>query len=78
MEIFCMFWRCHIVQHLYLMFEKFVNEKLVNVTNMKQNEDFVLFGNRKDFNSLQFFPLNFNHWWLMDKLAILEVKKKWT
>ena len=48
-EIFCMFWRCRIVQHLCLMFETFVNEKLVNVTNMKQNEDFVLFGNRKDF-----------------------------
>ena len=27
------------------------------------------------FNSLQFFPLNFNHQWLMDKLVILAVKK---
>ena len=26
-------------------------------------------------NSLQFFPLNFDHRWSMDKLAILAVKK---
>ena len=44
-----LFRSCDIVHRFWLMFETFVNEKLVNVTNMKQNEDFVLFGNRKDF-----------------------------
>ena len=29
-----------------------------------------------NFNSLQFFPLNFGHRWSMDKHAILAVKKK--
>ena len=31
------------------MFQTFVNEKCINVTNMKLNEDFALFGNAKDF-----------------------------
>ena len=29
-----------------------------------------------NFNSLQFFPLNFDHRWSMDKHAILAVKKQ--
>ena len=29
-----------------------------------------------NFNSLQYFPLNFDHRWSMDKHAILAVKKK--
>ena len=29
-----------------------------------------------NFNSLQFFPLNFDHRWSMDKHAILAVKTK--
>ena len=29
-----------------------------------------------NFNSLQFFPLNFDHRWSMDKHAILAVKNK--
>ena len=37
------------------MFETFVNKKCVNVTNMKLKEDFVLFGNAKDFESDQIF-----------------------
>ena len=30
----------------------------------------------RGINSLQFFPLNFDHRWSMDKLAILAVKKQ--
>ena len=37
------------------MFKTFVNEKCINVTNMKQTEDFVLFGNAKDFESDEIF-----------------------
>ena len=37
------------------MFETFVNEKCINVTNMKLTEDFVLFGNAKDFESNEIF-----------------------
>ena len=33
------------------MFETFVNEKCINVTNMKLEEDFVLFGDANDFES---------------------------
>ena len=29
-----------------------MNEKCINVTNMKLNEDFVAFGNAKDFNQM--------------------------
>ena len=29
-----------------------------------------------NFNSLQYFPLNFDHQWSMDKHAILAVKNK--
>ena len=36
------------VQHFWSMFETFVNEKCINVTNMKLKQDFVLFGNAKD------------------------------
>ena len=37
------------------MSERFVNEKCINVTNMKLNEDFVLFGNAEDFESDETF-----------------------
>ena len=50
-EIPHLFWKCDVVQHLWSMFETFVNEKCINVTNMKLKEDFVLFGNAKDFES---------------------------
>ena len=50
-----LFWRCDIVQHLWLMFEALVNEKCINVTNMKLKEDSVLFGNAKDFESDEIF-----------------------
>ena len=43
------------VQHFWLKFETFVNEKSINVTNMKLTEDFVLFGNSKDFESDEIF-----------------------
>ena len=33
------------------MFKKIVNEKCTNVTDMMLHEDFVLFGNMKDFES---------------------------
>ena len=38
-----------------LMFETFVNEKCINMINMKLTEDFVLFGNAKDFESDEIF-----------------------
>ena len=44
-----LFWRCDFGQHFLSMFQTFVNEKCINVTNMKLNEDFALFGNAKDF-----------------------------
>ena len=37
-EIPHLFWKCDIVQHLWSMFETFVNEKCINVTNMKLKE----------------------------------------
>ena len=37
------------------MFEALVNEKCINVTNMKLKEDSVLFGNAKDFESDEIF-----------------------
>ena len=38
-----------------LMFETFVNEKCLNMINMKLTEDFILFGNAKDFESDEIF-----------------------
>ena len=43
-----LFRSCDIVHRFWLMFETFVNEKCIN---MKLTEDFVLFGNAKDFES---------------------------
>jgi len=37
------------------MFETFVNEKCINMINTKLTEDFVLFGNVKDFESDEIF-----------------------
>ena len=37
------------------MFETFVNEKCIHMINMKLTEDFVLFGNAKDFESDEIF-----------------------
>ena len=37
------------------MLETFVNEKCINVTNIKLKEDFVLFGNAKGFESDEIF-----------------------
>ena len=37
------------------MFETFVNEKCLNMINMKLTEDFILFGNAKDFESDEIF-----------------------
>ena len=51
----CLFWSCNIVQHFWLMFETFVNEKCINMINMKLTEDFVLFDNAKDFESGEIF-----------------------
>ena len=48
-------WKCDIVQDFWSMSERFVNEKYINVTNMKLNEDFVLFGNAEDFESDEIF-----------------------
>ena len=47
-----LFWSCDTVQRFWLMFETFVNEKCINMINMKLTEDFVLFGNAKDMKSL--------------------------
>ena len=49
------FWSCDIVHRFWLMFETFVNEKCLNMINMKLTEDFVLFGNAKDFESDEIF-----------------------
>ena len=37
------------------MFETFVNEKCINMINMKLTEDFVQFCNAKDFKSDEIF-----------------------
>ena len=37
------------------MFETFVNEKCIHMINMKLTEDFILFGNAKDFESDEIF-----------------------
>ena len=37
------------------MFQTFVNEKCINLTNTKLTEDFVLFVNAKDFESDEIF-----------------------
>ena len=62
-----LFRRCDMVQHIWLMFEKFVNGKFVHVTtNMELKEDFVLFGNGQDFESDEIFDftiLFFIHKW---------------
>ena len=50
-----LFWSCDIVHRSWLMFETFVNEKCINMMNMKLTEDFVLFGNAKDFESDEIF-----------------------
>ena len=50
-----LFWSCDTVQRFWLMFETFVNEKCINMINMKLTEDFVLFGNAKDFESGEIF-----------------------
>ena len=50
-----LFRRCNNVQHFLLTFETFLNKKCVHVTNMKLKEDFVLFGNAKDFESDEIF-----------------------
>ena len=55
----CLFWSCDIVQHFWLMFETFVNEKCINMINMKLTEDFVLFDNAKDFESGEIFDYYF-------------------
>ena len=49
------FWSCDIVHRFGLMFETFVNEKCLNMINMKLTEDFILFGNAKDFESDEIF-----------------------
>ena len=38
-----LFWSCNIVQHFWFMFETFVNEKSINMINMKLTEDFFIF-----------------------------------
>ena len=50
-----LFRSCDIVHRFWLMFETFVNEKCLNMINMKLTEDFVLFGNAKDFESDEIF-----------------------
>ena len=42
-------WACDVVQHFWLTFEQFVNEKCVNMANMKLNQEIIVFGNAKDF-----------------------------
>ena len=54
-----LFWSCDIVQHFWLMFETFVNEKCIIMTNMKLTEDFVLFGNAKTLNQVKSLTLLF-------------------
>ena len=54
------------VQHICLMFEKFVNGKFVHVTTNMELKDFVLFGNGQDFESDEIFDftiLFFIHKW---------------
>ena len=52
-----LFWSCDIVHRFWLIFETFVNEKCTNMINMKLAEDFVLFGNAKDFESDEIFDV---------------------
>ena len=49
-NILHLFWRCDIVQQVWLLFQKFVTEKCSDVTNI-----IVLFGNVKDFESDEIF-----------------------
>ena len=51
LNILHLFWGCDVVQQFWLLFQKSVNEKCTCVTNMTLNEDFVLFGHMKDFES---------------------------
>ena len=44
-----------ILYSIFGLFETFANEKCINATSMKLNEDFVLFGNAKDFESGEIF-----------------------
>ena len=46
-----LFWTCDVVQHFWLTFEQLVNEKCLNMVNMKQNQKIILFGKAKDLKS---------------------------
>ena len=64
------------------MFETFVNEKCINMINTKLTEDFVLFGNVKDFESGEIFDIIlfakfFVYKWKINVHFFMDFKNNW-